>query len=539
MNQTKKYEISGWLFAILISVLIFIEWYPALNIPFLNDDFQILGYFAPHSFFDCFKPFWSQDISATYWRPLVNSLNALTIYFFGFVPFPFHLTNLLIYISDCFLLGLFLKKIGLQGYVPFLAAVLYAILPSHELQVAWIPCRDDSLAFLFIFLFLLFYIKSIKETKKKNNYLPYLFFVAAILSKEAIYPIIFVPFLFLLLQIDEKFNFRKALNSSLILLTIILSSLGFRYFIIGGSPFSSYIFNKIDILSMPKNLILYLSTSFLRPDSLEFLADKYITNIYFMIISSILILFIVWLLIANFMLSSTNSRKILIFGILWFSIFISPALPVFMRWYSFTASIGLIISFASLIDEKGKKVPQYLMKGLLFFMIWVLADCFGQMDRWVSTGEKTQKILLSLRELNLNECSTITIWAAPDKIDKINSMKLGIEQAVHWATGNKKLNVIVPMKIECWLNTKVSVTKLADNEYLFKADYSRFLTDGMKSKSVIKAETGGKATDEYNLQIEIPYPAKDRTAKAHLKFYSCRMNNIHLYFDGDKFSKLE
>ncbi len=79
------------------------------------------------------------------------------------------------------------KKIGLSEWYSLYGGLLFALLPSHELQLAWISDQSEPLVTIFLFLTLINYLNIyIKlENKKTSVFLTITFFILAILTKES------------------------------------------------------------------------------------------------------------------------------------------------------------------------------------------------------------------------------------------------------------------------------------------------------------------------------------------------------------------
>jgi len=150
IHSFKSKPLESILFPLIVLAASIIPWSGMAWVPFLNDDFQILVWNNPQNFMDCLRPFYSSDISVSYWRPLVNSIHSFSLWLFGYEAVPFRIINMLIYSSCCLALLVFLKKLGIKPVVALIAAVFFSVLPSHEISVGWIAGRGDTLAALFI-----------------------------------------------------------------------------------------------------------------------------------------------------------------------------------------------------------------------------------------------------------------------------------------------------------------------------------------------------------------------------------------------------
>ena len=126
-----------------------------------------------------------------YYRPMQMLSYALDYRIWGLNPFGFHLTNMLIHFFNGLLVFFLTKKITGREPLAIMASLLFVVNPAHAGAVSYISGRADLLMFFFGFLSMLcFYL-----FKKKGDS-PHLagsavFFVFALLSKEAA---IIIPF---------------------------------------------------------------------------------------------------------------------------------------------------------------------------------------------------------------------------------------------------------------------------------------------------------------------------------------------------------
>ena len=158
-----------YIFPALIIIASVLPWLPAANIGFLNDDYQIIGWHQAETFMECFMPFTEPNVVESYWRPISSLSYSITLWLFGFEPAAFHVTNLVLYTVCCLLLGYFLLSLGFSRKSAILSMVLFSVLPSHEIVVAWIAGRYDLIACIFILLSALFYNKALITSKAINT----------------------------------------------------------------------------------------------------------------------------------------------------------------------------------------------------------------------------------------------------------------------------------------------------------------------------------------------------------------------------------
>ena len=464
-------------YPVIIIALILAVWFPALNINFLNDDIQIISWNNPASFWDCFSVFSSTDVMSDYWRPVPAFLHSLVLWLFGMEPAAFHALNLLIYLLNCILIYRLAVIFGCKEKIAFIGAVIFSVLPSHELIVAWISGKNDSLAALFLILATVFYYHAVIKSSAKYFIASAFMFLLAIMSKELAFAGIFIPFIFTLKGYDEKFR-KIAVKAFLTALFIILAVLSYRYLVIGGHPFGTRNFANPDIVEILRNFILYIPLSFLSSDTIQTAVHSILIfqagiNILIALTAFLIVILLLKGLYNKLKASGQNDLRRLS-GLIWFLIFILPALPLLGRWYVFTASFGLFVfilqGYASLAKTTRKVLLIFITLISILFVYWN----YSTMNNWVLTGEMTEQILKSLKGHKLNENETVLLFGVPDKINRVNSMKLGIQESVNYYS-ESNINVEYPLKCECNNNSTIYQERIAPNKIRLSGNNMRFL----------------------------------------------------------------
>ena len=148
-----------------------------------------------------FRHFLFTDATASdFYRPLQRLTYTADYAFYGFAPWGYHLTNLILHALAGVALFFFLEQLILQFQGPrnvnarrlaLLASLLWVVHPIHSAAVIYIAGRADLLAALFGFAGLYFALRrSAQETEPSfrtqgTSSLPALCFLAALLSKES------------------------------------------------------------------------------------------------------------------------------------------------------------------------------------------------------------------------------------------------------------------------------------------------------------------------------------------------------------------
>ena len=533
----KHYKIS-------ILILAAITWFPVLFVSFINDDIQILGYFRGNSIETIFQPFFTPDVSNYYWRPVGNMLHPLIMIIGGFNPFLFRLISLLSYILCIILIVKASEQIGVEKKTGFIFAIFFAALPSHELQIAWIADQGESLLTIFLLLSFISYSKIYweKEKIRKNSISAAAWFLLAVLVKETAYAGIFIPFIVMISQNDyNRKRIFKTFRDSGIGVLIVSLTLIYRYIFIGGSPFNSDNFSNFSIVNSIINFFIYIPLAFVPPETLEWLQSVSGSHIILILILVICLFVLIYFILKAFQLNKLN-RTILITGIAWYVVFIIPALSKLMRWYVFTASIGLIWVLSSFFQNRINFFAAKKIKVVLFLLIaGMTVYDFSLMTRWVDAGSEFNTAIESFGKYK-NEIGTdsILVWVAPDKINRIPVMKLGLQQSVQFEIKNDSLDVSAPFRAEM-INDKSSIelVSCSDSSVIFKIFNGRFLPDGGKSRYIIKDEILDGKIEGMNYNINTSADRKIPQSVLTVTNIKQMESKDQFYFDGKEFIKIK
>lgn len=175
------------LLALLLGLLLFLAYLPALGGPFLWDDRPLIVD-APFTLRQLplveyfFQPFW-QGNSATlssYYRPLVVLSYLFDYQLHGLNPAGFHLTNVVLHACNAVLLYYVLLRHKCSPPLAMLACLCWGLLPRLTEAVAWISGRTDVLATSFVLLALVLH----RPDSRVRRLLAVLSLAAGLLAKE-------------------------------------------------------------------------------------------------------------------------------------------------------------------------------------------------------------------------------------------------------------------------------------------------------------------------------------------------------------------
>lgn len=137
-----------------------------------------------HLDFASIKTLFTTSVNSSY-VPIPLLTFAIEYKLFGYNPFAYHLTNLILYLICSLLVFQIFRLLNLEPVYAALGALLFGIHPMHVESVAWITERKDLLYGLFYLASIIAYLKYIRGHGQEFKFfmISLLFFVLALFSK--------------------------------------------------------------------------------------------------------------------------------------------------------------------------------------------------------------------------------------------------------------------------------------------------------------------------------------------------------------------
>ncbi len=310
-----------------------------------------------------------------YYRPLQTLSYMLDYGFWKLNPVGYHLTNTFLHLLNGLLVFGIIYLLFSNFFVALTSSLLFCIHPVNSSVVTYISGRGDLLAGSCILLTFLFSGLAFKFPKKQR-----LYFALAVLSSMLAFfsreNALAIPLGIILLLFFVKGEKR---NKVLLFLLIILSAYLYLYFrlIALGIPLTKQIALSLNpFLRLPNFLYLMLLYIFL----LVVPVNLYLTHMAIPILSWLdpRTLAVLTLLIAGLILwRIKRHNKILNFSLIWFFIFVLPALFVMAGFsrdklcmaenWIYIAAIGfyVIISYLLYILWSRRKIIAYCLTAVM------------------------------------------------------------------------------------------------------------------------------------------------------------------------------
>lgn len=319
--------------ALVLIILCFILYGKALKFGFnyLDDSILVIDQYKLNSDYNNIPKAFSQHIfkvdgqadrSHDYYRPLMTLSFMLDAHIAGSpAPYIYHLTNVLLHILTGILLLIFLKKFGVAPIPSFILCLFFLVNPGLAQAVAWIPGRNDSLLAIFVLASFIFLIKYLEEKKPYLLTLHILMFVLGLFAKEN--GIMLIPLVFFYLKYIAKDKFNESNKAPYSKLGIGYSICILPWWFMRQAALdannATYVGNVIKNILINAPMISQYIGKTLLPFDLSVLPTIRDTHYVYGIIT---VLFVA----AAIYFTPAKRWNYIIFGLLWYFIFLFPAL---------------------------------------------------------------------------------------------------------------------------------------------------------------------------------------------------------------------
>ena len=235
MGDEKPTGLSGLALALAVTGLAYARIVPLY---FTSDDFSHLSLVRQPFLTSIWPEFTHGQVGANWYRPLGFASLFLDYRLWHTWAPGYHLTNLVMHLFCVTGVFFLCREIRLTNEACTIAALFFGVLPVGTQAVAWIACRFDLLATIFMLWSLVFAAK-FRRTGRTGAYIwAIAFFLLAALTKESAYvlPVLWVALE--LLPLEEQQQSPRHLTKSLLPLLgyFVVAGLAFlhRHHVLGG-----------------------------------------------------------------------------------------------------------------------------------------------------------------------------------------------------------------------------------------------------------------------------------------------------------------
>lgn len=412
---TKIQKIDPRLLLIGFGIVVYIQ--TIFNGFVMDDQGLIINNKSVHSISNLFNFFrgsifdYGGSLGGIYYRPMMTTYFSIIYTFFGGFPFYYHVTQLVLHITNSVLtFGLFQRFT--KKWSAFFLALIFLIHPIQVETVSYIAAVQDV---LFVFFGLIFLRKVIRnDSDDYKIYIPYIYLLLSFFSKET-------GFLFMLLGLLYVFIVKKKLflkhlisSISVLIFYIFMRVVVAKITIHATDEFPMMRMNLFErALSIPEIVFYYLKTFFV-PFNLVSVQSWVVSSISFeKFILPVVVIFIFFggiLFLSKKAFGKKEARIALLFFWIWmvfgFSLHIQLVpldLTVSDRWFYFTI-VGLLGVLGVLYDQFAIEI--LLGKRNLFSVFLVclfIIFIYLSVRSFIRVGDWRDTKVLALHDLKIQK----------------------------------------------------------------------------------------------------------------------------------------
>lgn len=266
--------------------------------------------------------FHRSEVGGYFYRPIVTFSFMFDTQIAGKTQLFYHLTNILVHLLASGLIFFLLTRLRYREEISFLISIIFVVHPIHTQAVAWLPGRNDSLLTVFILFSFLSMLNFLDQRRKLYLLLHFLFFALSLFTKETAIVFPFLILLYLHWVGPRKISFR--LEAGVLSGWSIIIAFWFllRHFALETPlriPLSKLL---MSFIPLSQASIQFLG-KFLLPVQLSVLPNIESTSFVPGFIAIITIL-------TGFILTKKKRIKFILFGALWFILFLWPSFSSYL-----------------------------------------------------------------------------------------------------------------------------------------------------------------------------------------------------------------
>ncbi|MGB3533555.1 MAG: hypothetical protein WBA13_08550 [Microcoleaceae cyanobacterium] len=422
------------------------------NTFFLSDDFVLIALYSKLGAWGLWVN--QQHGNSLFFRPVLSIISYFDYQIWGLKPWGYHITNFLFHGLNAIWIGwiaalLLSRQYSLsiaQKFIPYLAAAIFLLLPSHTEPVSWISARTDVISTFFALSALGLYL----IYKHNNNlYIKYgslFLFLLGLLSKESIVSFPGIIFCYEIYEYIFQKKYRNTLKYHFLNICqyfiVLMIYFGLRLWkintIVGG--YGEKVHLNFGVQQVLQNIVIYPTRALLPPHPE---ADF---NYWLLVFISFIVIFIISLVMSRLLHSQTSQLpQLLIFLVISFFIAVLPAINVTVstidtqgeRYLYFASgfaaiSLAIIISIVLIQSQITLIVSSIL---LLYFGL----STYSLNQNWKIAADISQNILESIQEIQPSTPALIT--SLPDNYQGAYIYRTGLIQALYLFDENNQFNI--------------------------------------------------------------------------------------------------
>ncbi|PIP78371.1 MAG: hypothetical protein COW85_04365 [Ignavibacteria bacterium CG22_combo_CG10-13_8_21_14_all_37_15] len=418
---------------------------PSLQIPFISDEVAFIKRNTVSDLMQLPNLFEKKDYDEFYYRPLGNFVSGILTFLAGDEAFFYRFFNVLLHIANTFIFFQFAKvifqKIGNQSFA-YAAALLFLVFPGNDYALLWHTALFDRVLFGLYFLGILSFLKNFRVT------IPSLiFFILAMLSKEAAFSFPFVIFTLDYLLNEKEHSLKSAGKKSGVYFLFLAGFLLLRILLFNNNVFTALdAHSSADIFTIIKNYFFF-GGFLLFPFS-----PRGVQQVVFEYRTVSLIVGGFGLVAFLFLSYKKRTDKLFWLILLFIILTILPASRLFMRWYLYLPSAGFVLLICYLVFTSFNKKKNAALVSLLLILSIYTFSLVQKETEWSVISKKSVVALEALQTgLTTNQYSSLTFLTIPAKVRDVPVYQLQFESLAQYYLKSKiQIEVLSKSYLSDW-----------------------------------------------------------------------------------------
>lgn len=230
----------------MIALAVWITYFPSLSIGFWMDDYIAIDLAGRLSDMDYLRRYFNPYLQRLWYRPMIGMQWKIEYLLFRGEPLGYHIVQVALHLTNCWLLYLLVKRITHRTRVGFVAALLYATLPLGSMSVYWTSVHDP-LAGVFYLLAIILWLDFLQSDSRVKFVGSFITFLGALLTKEV--SITLPPILFLAdrLLVNKPARFSEFIKRYIIFAVPLAIYAWCEWIVVTRSEFTQQIGYRVDI----------------------------------------------------------------------------------------------------------------------------------------------------------------------------------------------------------------------------------------------------------------------------------------------------
>lgn len=350
----------------------------------------------------------------------------------GYNQLGYHLSNLLMHLTNVFLVYILAGRFLNNRAFAFWSALLFALHPIHSSSVFWISGRVDILCTIFYLISFIIYIRFSDSNNKKHLLLSCGMFFAALLSKEMALslPFVVTAYAFVFDSNESHNRWKTAFSKSWPFWLVGILFISFRLALAGLAGVTGNIHTNIAPLHLLKNLATFAGLLAIPGGHVE------IANYLKSHVEVFTALAAVFLLVLFFSFRRIQKQKHLLFFTVFWLLSLLPVIRLAMRWYLYLPSVAFCLVLAYFICKAIEKKGTVKTIGLVFggFLTVTYAYFLNvELNRWLKSGILSSQVSSQIAQrISLDRVQKCLILSVPGEFQETPVLMHGLESLVNY-----------------------------------------------------------------------------------------------------------